>query len=149
QKRELRDETLGHLHLEQLGDARSDLVEPLDAERHAHAAHRAEEIDRDRKRRSRSVHQDRLLEQQRLAAVRLLHHPIGDLAQLEVHRHRLLDAYELTRLIQLRDECRESVSAHDGWWERSITAWCRSESRRCPTSGFATRLLRSRRPACV
>ena len=109
QHRQLGDESLGHFHLEQLGDARADLVERLDAERHRHAPHRAEEVDRDGKRRPRAVHQHRMLEQQRLAAARLLHHAVGDLAQLEIHRHRLRDAHELAGLLELRDEIGESV----------------------------------------
>ena len=35
----------GNFHLDELGDARADLVERLDAERHRHAPHRAEQVD--------------------------------------------------------------------------------------------------------
>src|SRR5262249_32462842 len=42
---------------------------------------------------------------------RLLHHPIGDFTQLEVDGDGMLDAYELARVLELRDEIGESVSA--------------------------------------
>ena len=96
--RQLGDEPFGHLHLEQLGDARADVVERFDAERHRHAPHRAEEVDRDGKRRPRAVHEHRMLEQQRLAAARLFHHAVGDLAQLEIERHGMRNAHELASL---------------------------------------------------
>ena len=61
------------------------VIEVVDAERHRHPPHRAEEVDRDRERASacRSSSID-VLEQQRLAAAGLLHHAVGDLAQLEI-----------------------------------------------------------------
>ena len=120
------------------------VVERLDAERHAHAAHRAEEVDRRRETPSASVHQDRLLEEQRLAAARLLHHAIGDLAQLEIERDRLPNANELTGLLELRDEFGESVDAHDGGQTRS--APCVPRVDRGDAEGERTPTRRRRNP---
>ena len=112
QKRELGDDPLGDLHLEQLSDARANLVQPLDAERHAHTPHRTEEVDRDGNRGALAVHQHGLLEQQRFAAPRLLHHAVGDLAQLEIERHRVPHAHQLAGAVELLDELSEAVDGH-------------------------------------
>ena len=53
-----------------------------------------------------------MLEEQRLAAARLFHHPVGDLAQLEIERDRLRHANELAGRIERRDEFGESVDGH-------------------------------------
>ena len=81
QQRQLADKSFGHLEIEQLRDARADRVQVVDAERQRHAPHRTEQVDRHRilaivvpSRRTD------VLEQQRLAATRLLRHAIGDLA---------------------------------------------------------------------
>ena len=50
-----------------------------------------------------------MLEQQRLAATWLLHHPVGDLAQLEIQRYGMADAHQLARLIELCDEIAQCV----------------------------------------
>ena len=49
-----------------------------------------------------------MLEQQRLAAAGLLHHAVGDLAQLEIDRHRLRDANELAGRVECAMNSRES-----------------------------------------
>jgi hypothetical protein len=61
-----------------------------------------------------------MLEQQRFAATRLLHHPVGDLAHLEIDRHWLAYAYELAGAIELLDEFRESI---DGYESEEGRAW--------------------------
>jgi len=64
QHRELGEQTFGHLEGEQLGDARADVVEALDAECERHAPFRAEEIDRHRILGLPAAAQRRLCEQQ-------------------------------------------------------------------------------------
>ncbi len=112
QHAELGDESLRHLHLQQLGDAVADLVEPFDAERHRHPPHRPEEIDCHRERRAGAVEQRHVLEEERGSSARLLHGAVGDLAELEVHRHGLRDADELARLVEPLHELAEGVEAH-------------------------------------
>ena len=85
----------GTFSLKQLGDSPADVIERLDAERHAHAPHRAEQVDADGKGGTRAVLEYGVLEEQRLPAAGLLHHAVGDLAHLEVDRHRLPNANEL------------------------------------------------------
>ena len=70
-------EALRRLQLEHRGDLLAELVEPLDAEREAHAALRAELVDQQRQRRAAHV-----AEQQRGPAG--LDDAVGDLADLEV-----------------------------------------------------------------
>ena len=61
-----------------------------------------------------------MLEQQRFSAARLFHHAVGDFAQLEIDRDRLLDAYELAGAIELLNEFRESI---DGYESEEGRAW--------------------------
>ena len=113
QQRELAEQPFGHLEVEQLRDARAVLVEVLHAERERHALHRAEQVDRHRIRASASRRRSTgMLEQQRLAAARLLHHAVGDLAELELDAHRLPDAHELADGVDRRDELGERIEAH-------------------------------------
>ena len=60
----------------------------------------------------RAVVQHHVLEQQRLPAARLLHHAVGDLAQLEIRGDRLLDASTLTGGVECSDEFLERVEGH-------------------------------------
>jgi hypothetical protein len=109
QQLQLAEEALGDLQVEQLRDAVAVVVELLHAERHRHARHRAEEIDRDRELGDRAVAEHRLLEQQCRAASGQLHHAVGDLAHLEMHAHRLRDALELAHLLDGGDELLQGV----------------------------------------
>ena len=45
---------------------------------------------------------DDVLEEERLAAAGLFHHPVGDLAELEVRAHGVGDAREFSRFVQER-----------------------------------------------
>ena len=91
----------------QLRDARADLVEARDAERERHPPHRAEQVDRDRERGPRPVIEQHVLEQQRRPAARHLHHPVGDLAHLEMRGDGLPNADELAGLVDGGDEIGE------------------------------------------
>ncbi len=113
QQRELGEQAFGNLHLEQLGDSVADVVERLDAERHRHSSHRAEQVDRHGDRRPLAVHEHRLLEQQRFPAAGLLHDSIGDLAQLEIQRHRMRYAHQLASRVELLDERRKRIDRHE------------------------------------
>ena len=53
-----------------------------------------------------------MLEQQRRPAAGLLHHAVGDLAQLEVRLHRLTDAHELTGRVERLYELVQRVEGH-------------------------------------
>src|SRR5437870_12599375 len=77
---QLSDQTLRHLQVEHLGDALSDLVQIIDAERKADAAHRSEKIYYYRILRPLAIIENHVLEVQRLAAAGLLHYTVSDLA---------------------------------------------------------------------
>jgi hypothetical protein len=83
------------------------LVQPIDAKRERHPAHRAEQIDRNRPRTARAVGQHRVLEQQRRPATGLFHHAIGNLAQLEIDPHRRRNAAQFSNAVDRRDEFTE------------------------------------------
>jgi hypothetical protein len=112
QHRQFADEPLGYLHLEQIGDSRTDVVERLDAERHAHPSHRSEEVDARRETPSASRPSTRGARIGEPSTARLFHHAVGDLAHLEVDRHRLANANELAGAIELFDEFRESIDGY-------------------------------------
>src|SRR5262250_420763 len=53
-----------------------------------------------------------MLEEQGFPSPWLLHHAIGDLTQLEIHRYRLRDANQLARLVERVDECAQVIEGH-------------------------------------
>ena len=55
-----------------------------------------------------------MLEEQRRAAVRALHHAVGDLADLELGAHGMRDAHQLTDRVDSRDEIRRSCRCSCG-----------------------------------
>ena len=85
---ELLEEVRGNLRFDHLLDALRDVVEPRYAQREAHPLHRAEEVHRQRHRRSPDV-----LEEDRRPPG--LHRPIGDLRRLELRGDLGRDALEL------------------------------------------------------
>ena len=87
------DEPLRRLHLEHVLELRRDVVEPLDAEREAHAPLGAELVDQERVLRAL-----RVLEEQRGAAG--LHRPVDDLRDLEVRVDLGGDANELALALE-------------------------------------------------
>src|SRR5688500_6550403 len=136
QHRQLPHQPLGNLEVEQLGNARANLIEVVDFERERHPAHRTKEVDRDREFRPLTVVEDDVLEKQRLSTAGLLHHAIGYLAQLESRPDRLGHAGELTCIVDCVYELRKIVQAH-------ITPMRNVRRRGSPRSrktGWSTRL---------
>ncbi len=97
-------ERLGRLGLEQEGDLVDDVLEVLDAEGEVHPALGAEAVDEDGELRDGAVGEERLLDQERLAAARRFHLPVGEGGDLQVHLGGRGDAGQLARLLQRRDE---------------------------------------------
>ena len=93
-------EPFWRLHVEDVAELGRDVVEPLDAERHAHALLRAELVDEQRMLGALGV-----LEQKRRAA--RLHDAIGDLGDLEVGVDLRRDASQLARALEERDPLAE------------------------------------------
>jgi hypothetical protein len=111
-QRQLRDETIRDLHLKQFRDAVPDLVQIIDAERHAHPAHRAKEVDPDREIGTASIEKQRVLEQKRRPPAGQLHGAIGNLTELEVDRDGLPDANKLAAVVERMNEISERVERH-------------------------------------
>ena len=110
--RQLPEESLGHLEIEQLRDPAPDGVELVHAERETHPPERAVEVDGDRVRAPPPVLQEHVLEQERGAAAGALHAPVGDLGDLQPRAHRVGDPRQLAELVDGGEEFTEVGEGH-------------------------------------
>ena len=105
---ELLDDRARHPHVEELRDARRQVVQVLDAERRRHALRRAEGVDEHGR-----VEPLDVLEQERLVQLRrALRDAVGDLGDLEVAGDAGAHPLELSRLVEVCDELAEVVEGH-------------------------------------
>ena len=73
-----------------------------------------------------------MLEQERGTTAGALHHPVGDLAQLQFYVHRLRDPSQLSGLVQAPHEVGKRIDRHAArspWWSAAMP----NESERQPT----------------
>ncbi len=110
--RQLAHQPFGHLEIEHARDPVADLIERVDTERERDSLHRAEEIDRHRKLRARAAVENHILEEERVAAARTLHHAIGYLANLQLRLYRLRNALELSDSVNRGNEIADAVETH-------------------------------------
>ena len=112
QHRQLADQTLRDFQVEHLRYSLSDLVEIVNAKGETNPAHRAKKVDDDGILRPQSVVENYVLEVESLSTVRLFHHPVGNLTNLETRPHRLADARQLTGAVDRREELRYGIETH-------------------------------------
>jgi len=101
-----------NFQIQHLGNAFPDLVEIAHAERQTHPLHRSEEIDRHRVLRPLAVVENDVFEVERLAAARLLHHAIRDLADLQARLNWLAYTRELSDAVDRGQKLRYGIQAH-------------------------------------
>jgi hypothetical protein len=106
------EQSLGHLQIEHVRDPAADIVELLGAQRQAHPAHRAKEVDHYRQGASLSILEKYMLEQQCRSSTGTLHDPVGDLGYLQVGPHWMCYPGELADSIYGLDKVPKVVQGH-------------------------------------
>ena len=134
QQGELAEEPIGDLEIHQRRDAVADGVKIVNAKRHRHATHGAEQVDRHRILRAGAVAENWVLKQQRLATTGHLGHAVGNLGDLEMHLDRFGDAMQFAGAIDGGDKIRQRIERHQqstGQYVMSFLTRSPRESRRC------------------
>ncbi len=98
----------GHLQIEQLRDARAEVVEPLDAQRRRHAVRAAEGVDEHRHLEALHV----LEEERDVGLAPGLRHAVDDLGDLEVARDGRSHAAQVAATLEVRDELAQVAEGH-------------------------------------